>query len=340
MKEGKVYVLKDEELRAEVIWLHHNVLAAGHGGRWKTVELVTRNYWWLGVTRDVKKYMEGCDLCQRMKNRTEELAEKLKLSEVPEKLWMHLTVDFITKLLVVAEKDAILIVCNRMSKMTYFVATTERTSVEELARLFRDNMWRLHSLLESVVSDRGPQFAAELTKELNRMLGIRTKLSTAFHSQTDRQTEHMNQELEQYLQFFVDHRQKNWPEWLASAEFTINNKVHSTTKVSPFMANYGRELRMGGDIRRKEKMENTMEFVRRIKKVQKEAGAALKKTQEEMKRYADRSRKETEEWKKGDKVMLSTEDLVFKERPVHKLVERYVRPYEIEEVVLSNTVKL
>jgi len=340
LKEGKVYVLKNEELRAEVIWLYHSVLAAGHGGRWKTVELVTRNYWWLGVTRDVKKYMEGCDLCQRMKNRTEELAEKLKLSEVPEKLWMHLTVDFITKLLVVAEKDAILIVCNRMSKMTYFVATTERTSVEELARLFRDNMWRLHSLLESVVSDRGPQFAAELTKELNRMLGIRTKLSTAFHSQTDRQTEHMNQELEQYLQFFVDHRQKDWPEWLASAEFTINNKVHSTTKVSPFMANYGRELRMGGDIRRKEKMEKTMEFVRRIKKVQKEAGAALKKTQEEMKRYADRSRKETEEWKKGDKVMLSTEDLVFKERPVHKLVERYVRPYKIEEVVLSNTVKL
>jgi len=88
------------------------------------------------------------------------------------------------------------------------------------------------------VSDRGPQFVAELTKELNGMLGIRTKLSTAFHLQTDRQTGRMNQELEQYLWFFVDHRQKDWPEWLASAEFSINNKVHWTTKVSPFMANY------------------------------------------------------------------------------------------------------
>jgi len=104
------------------------------------VELVTRNYWWPGVTRDVGKYVEGCDLCQRMKNRTEEPAGKLKLSKVPQKTWSHLMVDFITKLPVVAGKDAILVVCDRLSKMTHFVATTEGTSAEGLARLFRDNM--------------------------------------------------------------------------------------------------------------------------------------------------------------------------------------------------------
>ena len=153
LKEGKVYVLKDEELRAEVIWLHHDVPTAGHGGWWKTVELVTRNYWWPGVTRDVGKYVEGCNAYQRMKNRTEELAGKLKLSEVPEKSWTHLMVDFIMKLLVVAGKDAILVVCDRLSKMMYFVATTEGTSAEGLARLFRDNVWKLHGLPESVVSD-------------------------------------------------------------------------------------------------------------------------------------------------------------------------------------------
>ena len=89
--------------------------------------------------RDVGRYVEGCDLCQRMKNKME-VAGKLKLSEVPEKLWTHLTVDFITKLLVVVGKDAILVVCDRLSKMTYFVATTEETSAEGLARLFRDNV--------------------------------------------------------------------------------------------------------------------------------------------------------------------------------------------------------
>jgi len=154
--------------------------------------LVTRNYWWPGVTRDVGRYMEGYDLCQRMKNKMEELAGKLKLGEVPKKLWSHLMVDFITKLPVVAEKNAILVVCDRLSKMAHFVATTEGTSAEGLARLFQDNVWKLHGLLESVMSDRGPQFAAELTKELNRMLGIKTKLSTTFHPQTDRQMEWMN----------------------------------------------------------------------------------------------------------------------------------------------------
>jgi len=140
-----------------------------------------------------------------MKNRTEEMAGKLKLSEVPEKLWMHIIVDFITKLPIVAGKDVILVVCNRLSKITHFVATTEGTSVEGLVRLFRDNMWKLHRLLESVVSDRGPQFVAELMKELNRMLGIEMRLSIAFHPQTDGQMEQMNQEFEQYLRFFVDH---------------------------------------------------------------------------------------------------------------------------------------
>ena len=245
--------------------------------------------------RDVGRYVEGCDLCQRMKNRTEEVVGKLKLSEVPEELWTHLTVDFIMKLPVVAGKDAILVVCDRLSKMMHFVATTDRTSAEGLARLFRDNVWKLHGLPDSVVSDRGLQFAVELTKELNRMLGIEMRLSTAFHPQTDGQTKWMNQELEQYLRFFVDYRQKDWPEWLALAEFAVNNKAHTATKVLPFMANYGRELRMGGDIRKRGKVEKATEFVERMKKVHKEAEAALKKVQEDMKRQTDRGRKETEE---------------------------------------------
>ena len=95
------------------------------------------------------------------------------------------------------------------------------------------------------------------------------------------------------MKFFVEHRQKNWLEWLVSAEFAVNNKVHTATKVSLFMANYRKELRMGRDIRKRGKVESATEFVERMKKVHEEAGAVLQKTQEEMKRYADRSRKET-----------------------------------------------
>ena len=104
--------------------------------------------------RDIGRYVERYNICQRMKNRMEEVAGKLKLSEVPEKLWTHLMVNFITKLPLVAGKDTILVVCNKLFKMTHFVATTEGTLAERLARLFRDNVWKLHGLPKSVVSDR------------------------------------------------------------------------------------------------------------------------------------------------------------------------------------------
>ena len=104
----------------------------------------------------------------------------------------------------------------------------------------------------------------------------------------------MNQELEQYLRFFIDHKQKNWPEWLALAEFAINNKVYSVTKMSLFMVNYGRELIMGVDIRRKGKMEKVMEFAERMKKMQEKAGAVLKRAQKEIKQQVNREGKEAE----------------------------------------------
>ena len=115
-------------------------------------------------------------------------------------------VDFIIKLLVVARKYAILVVCDRLSKITHFVVTMEETLVEGLARLFRDNVWKLYRLPESIMLDKGLQFTVEMMKELNSMLGIETKLLTLFHLQTDGQMERMNQELGQCLRFFVDYR--------------------------------------------------------------------------------------------------------------------------------------
>jgi len=185
LKEGRVYVPKDEKLRVEIIQLHYDMLIVGYGRQWKTMELVTRNYWWPGVTKEMKQYVEGCDQCQRMKNRVEMPAEKLRPNEVPERPWQHISVDFIMKLLVSKDHDLILVVCDRFSKMSHFVATTEKMTAEGLARLFRGNVWKLHGLLESVILDRGPQFAVGLMKELNKMLEIETKLSTAYHLQTD-----------------------------------------------------------------------------------------------------------------------------------------------------------
>jgi len=122
-----------------------------------------------------------------MKNRIEAPAEKLMVNEIPEKSWTYLIIGFITKLLLVAEKNIILVIYDRLLKIAHFVATTECISTEGLARLFKDNIWKLYKFPESVISDRRPQFAAELTRELNRILGIETKLSTVFYSQTNGQ---------------------------------------------------------------------------------------------------------------------------------------------------------
>jgi len=200
-------------------------------------------------------------------------------NSIPEKPWTHISADFITKLPLAQGYDAILVVVDRLTKMVHFIPTTEKTTAEGLARLFRDNMWKLHGLPKSIISDQRPQFAAGLMRELNEKLGIRSKLSTVFHSQTDGQTERVNQELEQYLRMFIDHRQEQWPEWLRTAEFVYNNKVYSSTRTSPFKANYGQDPRMGFEGRKKGKYTGAERFVERMREIQEEAKAALGKVQ-------------------------------------------------------------
>ena len=191
LKKGRIYVLEGE-LRGEVIRLHHDTPVGGHKGRWKTTELVTRNYWWPGITKEVGKYVDRCNACQRYKNRSEAPAGKLMPNAIPEKPWSHISADFITKLPLAQGYDVILVVCDRFSKMVHFITTTEKTSAKGLAKLFRDQVWKLHGLPESIISDREVQFAVEMMKELNNLLGIQTKLSMAYHPQTDGQIERIN----------------------------------------------------------------------------------------------------------------------------------------------------
>jgi len=198
-------------------------------------------------------------------------------NSILEKPWTHILADFITKLPLAQGYDSILVVVDRLTKMVYFIPTTEKTSTEELAQLFRDNVWKLHGLPESIISDRGPQFAAGLMRELNEILGIKSKLLMAFHPQTDGQTKRINQKLKQYLRMFIDHRQEQWPEWLGTAEFTYNDKIHSSTKMSPFKANYGQNSRMGFEERKKGKYKGAEKFVKKMKEIQEKAKAVLEK---------------------------------------------------------------
>jgi len=140
--------------------------------------------------------VEGCDAYQKNKNHMQASVDKLMPNSILEKPWSHISANFITKLLLAQGYDLILVVVNRLTKMAHFIPTIEKTTAGGLVRLFRDNIWKLYGLLESIISDRGLQFAVGVMRELNTMLGISSKLLTAFHPQTDEQTKRMNQELE------------------------------------------------------------------------------------------------------------------------------------------------
>ena len=219
---------------------------------------------------------------------------------VPEKSWSHITVDFITKLLLAQDYNSILVVCDRITKMVYFVPTTEKTSAKGVARLFQDNIWKLYGLPESIIIDREAQFTTGMIKKLNLILEIDTKLLTAYHPQTDGQMERMNQKLKQYLRIFIDHRQEQQPDWLVIAEFAYNNKVQTSTKVSLFKANIEQDPCIGLEMRKKGKFEKAKEFATRIKKVYKKAEVTLRKSQEEIRKYTDRKRSKLEKYKVED----------------------------------------
>ena len=182
-------------------------------------------------------------------------------------------------------------VVDSVSKQAHFIPTHMMVTVEGAARLFLYQVWKLHGLPKYVVSDRGPQFVARFTRELYRLLGIKLAYSTAWHPQTNRQTEHVNQELDQYLQLFVNERQDDWYDLLPMAEFQHNNYVHSTTQQPPFLLNTGRIPRIGFELQQNHSnLETVNEFMERMGMVIEEAKFTIRKAQDDMKRYYDHQR--------------------------------------------------
>jgi len=209
------------------------------------LELVSRNYWWPQMSRYIGQYLSTYDLCLRTKLIRQALVDKLHSLQIPDLRWNMLSMDFVVELPLSSGHDAVMTVVDLVSKQVHFILTHMTVTAEEAARLFLYQVWKLHSLSKCIISDCRPQFIAHFTRELYCLLGIKLVSFTAWYSQTNGQTECVNQELDQYLWLFVNKQQEDWYDLLPMAEFQHNNHVYSTIQQPLFLLNTGRLPHMG-----------------------------------------------------------------------------------------------
>ena len=335
----RIYVPRDEPLREKIIRMNHDGIVPGHPGRFKTHELITRDFWWPRLQADIKRYIDGCETCQRTKPHRTRPAAPLQPNEIPSRPWKVISVDMIGPLPDSAENNAILVVVDMFSKEIIPMATTIELSSMGWARLYRDHVYCKHGLSRKVISDRGPQFVSRFIKDFYTLMQIEGNPSTAYHPQTDGQTERINQEIEQYLRIFVNHHQNDWVEWLPMAAFSYNNKVHSSTGFSPLYLNKGFHVDTGLNIQRQVKNESAETFAKRMKSIHEEAESALKAAQETMKRYYDRKRGESRDYKVGDRVWLEGYNIKT-DRPMKKLEDKRYGPFTILKKVGRSSYQL
>jgi transposase InsO family protein len=239
--KNRIYVPPNNDLRLHVTLESHDQPLAGHFGMSRTIDLVSRTYYWPGMNNYIRHYVITCDICNRSKSPRHKQHGELAPLPVPPRPWLGITVDFITDLPQSGPEayDALAIFTCRLTKMVHIIPCHKSTTTEQFAQIFLDNIVRLHGIPETIVSDRGSIFTSKFWSSLTKLLGIRRKLSTAYHPQTDGQTERFNQVIEQYLRIYCNYQQDNWVTLLTLAEFSYNNSKHASTGVSPFFANYG-----------------------------------------------------------------------------------------------------
>jgi len=235
---GQVYVPKNEALQRDIVKKYHNHVAIGHPGRWKTYELVSREFWWLGMSTFVKDYVDGCATCQATKIIPRNQVP-LQPNQVPADIWGIITMDFITNLPISQGYNLLFVVIDHLSKATIISPCTKTITAEETSKLYLENVWRRTRLPHQVISDQGPQFASKVMQETWMKLGVKSTMSTAHHPQMDGKTKRVNQELEQYFCIFCNFEQDNCAELIPFMEFSHNARQHSATAKSPFAIWYG-----------------------------------------------------------------------------------------------------
>ena len=340
MFQERLYVPRNKRLREDIIRKHHDVPTAGHPGQKSTRELITRNYFWPQLTWDVNRYVSGCVKCQMTKPKRQLPRAPLNPHDAPPHPWHTISGDLIGELPQSSGYNAICVFVDRFSKQIHAIPTHTTCTASGMATLFRDHVFKLHGVPKKFISDRGPQFESKFSRDLYQLLGIEANPSTAYHPQTDGQTERINQEIEQYLRLFVNYHQSDWAEWLSLAEFSYNDKRSSATGFSPFYINHGRHPYKGTEPNFQDVTnEAAQTFAERMDAIRKETESALRLTAETMKKYYDKNRRPALEYKPGDKVLLEGLNLTVN-RPMTKFSDKRYGPFTVVKKVGKSAYRL
>ncbi|KAG8871131.1 hypothetical protein FRB98_001016, partial [Tulasnella sp. 332] len=347
MYQNKIYVPQNKAIRKDVLESRHDAVTAGHPGRAKTLELVSRTYWWPLMTKFTNEYVDNCDSCLRTKTINQKPQGNLQPLEAPTGRWTDIMYDFVVKLPITKKKNnSVLVIVDRFTKHAHFVATKELSTAKETADMFLENVWKHHGTPLRTVSDRGTTFNSEFIKRLYESIGVKPSFSTAYHPQTDGQTERTNSLMEQYLRLYTNYRQNDWDEWLALAEFQYNNLVNSSTGVTPFYADNGRHLTIAPQTFNEVKVPAAEEMARKIQEIGEELKAMMKKAEDKHKNFYDRNVQQATPHQVGDRVWLNRKDTITGTeaiktmRPFAKLEHRRFGPYEVLEKVGRSAYRL
>src|SRR6202040_4183420 len=281
----RTLVVNDPTKRLCIISNNHDPPLVGHPGINKTIELVQREYEWDTLKHDVEQFVRACPQCQMNKPHRYKVKAPLHPVDPGSTPFLNISVDLISPLPLSSTFNAILVVVDKTTKKAVFIATNDTLTAKEYADLLVHHWIRHFGLPKTITSDRGPQFVAKFIDSFYKSCGIKGTPTTAYHPQTDGQTERVNQELEIYLRFYVNSLHDNWHEWLPMAEFAYNDKTHSTTTISPHFATLGINPWKGSPVHTEEPRNPAgQEFAEKMNAIRDHAHNALLAAQETAKR--------------------------------------------------------
>jgi hypothetical protein len=329
-----ICIPRRSDIRLSLLHDAHDSCIAGHLGFDKTYDNLRRIVYWPKIAKETRSYIQTCELCQRNKHSLQRPAGLLQPLPIPEQRWDTVTMDFIVGLPVtLLHHDSITVFVDKLSKQVHFVPSKSTNTAKDFAQLFFNNVFRLHGMPRTIVSDRDSKFTSRFWQELTRLMDTKLAMSTAFHPQTDGQSERANQTLEMMLRAFVNQQQNNWDTLLPALEFAYNNSVNPSTGFSPFYLTAGFHPNVPASLLRPTNTvaPSVKEFIESQRVALTLAQEALYDAQERQKRNADKLRRD-HDFIVGDQVLINAEDITVPanhNQKSKKLQAQFIGPYTI-----------